>query len=387
MGNHKLKIKSILVVLCMLGLSACGMTQKTSTKDAVANNKPIEHAPVTKVPLPIAEANLTPKQRMSKAVRSLENGESEVAEVELIEYQKSQPNSHRAANLLRQIRTPSRDYYPSDYFTLELKSGQSLSTLAKKYLGTPWDFYALAKYNQISNPSKIHIGAEVKIPLTQLAKQVRNQEIKPTPVAKKETLKVDSAPTKKEVEAEDVAPAPVQSEVDEYVQLSGLELLQQAISLNTSGDYVEASFVFDELNERTGLPSEMQKQIRQALIVNLQARSESLIETAPQNAAELLTQMGDLYLTDSDEIKAFEAFKSAKEVDPTNSNAAKSFEQLREQISEHYHREASIAFRQQALDEAIEKWDLVLYVNPQHSNALAYRTQAVELKKRLEAIK
>jgi hypothetical protein len=59
---------------------------------------------------------------------------------------------------------------------------------------------------------------------------------------------------------------------------------------------------------------------------------------------------------------------------------------LQKEIADKYHREGSSAFRRQELDLAIEKWDIVLSVNPDHSSAKLYRAQALELKEKLDNI-
>ena len=51
--------------------------------------------------------------------------------------------------------------------------------------------------------------------------------------------------------------------------------------------------------------------------------------------------------------------------------------------AEALHREALNAYRAQDLDRAIELWDQVLEIDPGHENARLYRSQAVELKKKL----
>ena len=61
-------------------------------------------------------------------------------------------------------------------------------------------------------------------------------------------------------------------------------------------------------------------------------------------------------------------------------------QRLQQELTDKYHREASSAFRRQDLDEAIDKWNIVLQIDPDHASARAYLAQARELKDRLKNI-
>jgi hypothetical protein len=50
------------------------------------------------------------------------------------------------------------------------------------------------------------------------------------------------------------------------------------------------------------------------------------------------------------------------------------------------HREALDAYRAQDLNRAIELWDQVLIIDPDHENARLYRAQAVELQVKLRSL-
>jgi predicted TPR repeat methyltransferase len=76
----------------------------------------------------------------------------------------------------------------------------------------------------------------------------------------------------------------------------------------------------------------------------------------------------------------------ATELDGSNDQAMEEMLVLQKEIADKYHREGSSAFRRQELDLAIEKWDIVLSVNPDHSSAKLYRAQALELKEKLDNI-
>jgi hypothetical protein len=298
------------------------------------------------------------------------------------------PNSSRAAKLLSQIQTDSSDYYPPEFFTVTLRSGQSLSTLAKRYLGSAWEFYALAKYNDIENPSRVNIGSQIKVPLTQLAKSVKAKEEASANAVEVAEEVTEAADTQSE---ELSAPMDADEIIDESDADLGTEappvvtqqsVLQELIASNAAGDYATSVSLLESLKGFGSLSSESSD----VALVALEGQAANTLQSDPITAASLLVESADIKLSKGQELAAFESLKLATETDPSNSQANTQMLATQKSITDKYHREASTAFRQQELQEAIAKWDIVLKVDPNHSNAMAYRTQAVELQERLKAL-
>ena len=103
----------------------------------------------------VAQTGLTAQQRFREVLNLLEDGEPAAARIELMIYLDARPNSDVAQDILRQIDLPSADYLPRDFEEITLASGQSLSTLSEKYLGSLYQFHALAKFNGIDRPRSI----------------------------------------------------------------------------------------------------------------------------------------------------------------------------------------------------------------------------------------
>lgn len=377
--------KYFILIAALSLLSACVSIDNNNSPDNTNNNA--NKRIISDLPELIrAEPDLTPKQRMSSAIRSLEKGESDKAEVELLEYLKAFPNNRRATSLLSQITTASNDFYPEEFFTLSLRPGQSLSTLAKKYLGSPWEFYALAKYNDIENPSRVNIGTEVKIPLTQLAAQVRKQD--------KEKLqnpepKIESKITEAEDQVdESLSEEQVVSEPQssEEPALSISELISNLESAVQSNNFDDMATLLSDISERSELSETMQSKLTRLKTKGFSEQAKRLEASQPIKASSLFYEAGKLQNESQQTMLAFQSFRAAIVANSTNSEAQKAHDQLQSNIAQQFHREASVLFRQQKLNEAIAKWDVVLNVDPEHSNALAYRTQAIELKQRLEAL-
>jgi len=140
---HKI---SLLIIIGLAGtLSACATSQIST-------------------PQPTATAGLTPAARTLLAVKDLQDGLPDQAKAELTQLLKETPDSKVGKSLLMQIDEPPESYFPTDSFPVTLKTGESLSTLSETYLHDRFQFYALARYNGIANPSRVQAGQKIRIP-------------------------------------------------------------------------------------------------------------------------------------------------------------------------------------------------------------------------------
>jgi tetratricopeptide (TPR) repeat protein len=390
--DNKLTLSATFLVVGLI-LSGCGASGDSSVGNVAA--------PVINKQIFTAEAGLTARQRFSKALEKLENGEEGQALAELEAYLIDVPRSNSARNLVEQISTDSSQYFPSENFKVNLTSGTSLSTLAKKYLGSALKFYALAKYNNISNPSRVNIGQEIKIPLTQLARAQRDIDDSSELVTLEETneISVDAlAMTEKATDATNTANdvlddgtvsvvltenAPVLPDVIPSVpQETAESTLNELQKLTQNNDYTAAIEKVTQL-KTFGQFSTLGRELAIATYIG---RAKEISETDNILAATYYAQVGKLNLVDEETFAAFENFRMATDLDENNDQAMEEMLVLQKEIADKYHREASSAFRRQELDQAIEKWDMVLTVNPDHSSAKLYRAQALELKEKLNSI-
>lgn len=380
--DNKLKL-SVTFLVAGLILSGCGASGGSSA----GNDSAPEINKTQKKQIYTAELGLSPRQRFSKALEKLENGEEEQALAELNAYLISVPNSNSAKNLVAQITTESNQYFPEENFIVNLKSGASLSTLANKYLGSALKFYALAKYNNIANPSRVNIGQDIKIPLTQLA---RSQRDKDNALAlevlsmENEQPGVDSAipdEAKNVIEGTE-EPAELGAVLAE-IPVAPVETAESALKdlkeLTKNKDYAAAIEKVSTLSTF----GQFNNVSRELAIATYTGRAKEIAEENNVLAATYYAKAGQLNLIKEESFAAFENFKMATDLDDKNDQAMEEMLFLQKEISDKYHREASSAFRRQELDLAIQNWDMVLKVNPDHSSAKLYRAQALELKEKL----
>jgi Tfp pilus assembly protein PilF len=146
------------VVLFASSLAACSTIRNTL--------QPV--APST----PAAPMDATARAALLQhALDLLQNGDAKNADVALHTYLKDVPDSKAAAYLISQIEKPLSDLFPADSFTIKLSRNDSLSSLAKIYLGDSLSFYGLARYNDIPVPGKISEGQTIRIPRTAVSLQ------------------------------------------------------------------------------------------------------------------------------------------------------------------------------------------------------------------------
>jgi len=108
---------------------------------------------------------------LQHALDLLQNGDAKEADVVLHAYLRDVPDSKAAAYLIAQIEKPLSDLFPAESFAIKLSRNDSLSTLAKTYLGDSLAFYGLARYNEIPVPGKISEGQTIRIPRTAISLQ------------------------------------------------------------------------------------------------------------------------------------------------------------------------------------------------------------------------
>jgi hypothetical protein len=132
----------------------------------------------------------------------LEDSQPRQARAELAAYLQEKPRSDVARDLLRQLDEDAEVYYPDSYREITLASGESLSTLAQRYLGSVYQFYALAKYNGIAEPRRLRAGQTLKIPLTETARASFAVEDDPESLAREVAAEAEALATSAAIQQE-----------------------------------------------------------------------------------------------------------------------------------------------------------------------------------------
>lgn len=137
----------------------------------VATPAPAAGTPATApAPAPVVE-QLNPAQARAQAqklaieaVDELQNGDEATARATLDRALALDPANELARKLYDQIRADAQKELGPVFFRYTVQRDDSLSKLAQLYLGDRFRFYILAKYNEMTNPSRLAAGQVIKIP-------------------------------------------------------------------------------------------------------------------------------------------------------------------------------------------------------------------------------
>jgi LysM repeat protein len=153
-------------------LTACIQTTpiKPSADNATPATLPTTQASATPVVVTDTEsereANPTfaAARHAMAAVDLLEAGKDEQAESELKLALANEANNKLALSLKRQLSEDPVKRFGRESFNYTVKSGETLSQIADRFLGDAFLFPALAKYNGIKIPKHVGEGQTLKIP-------------------------------------------------------------------------------------------------------------------------------------------------------------------------------------------------------------------------------
>ena len=296
--------------LLMVVILAAGCATPEPPKPAPAPPPPAPVAPPPEPvkPTPPPEPQLSPAQAKAAAqkltiesITQLQNGDEPAAQKLLEQALTLDPSSDLAKKLMEQIRADAQKELGPTFFRYTVQRDDSMSKIAQQFMGDRYKFHILAKYNDISNPSKLAAGQVIKVPGRA-----------PAPGTPKPA-----------------APAPTPEPTDEA------------------------------------------------------AKAASPESATPRSASMQLMQRG-ADLTKAGNLEgAYDAYREATLRDPGNRDAVAQRDATRGQLARRYEREAAQAFQRQNLDEAINKWDRVLALEPGNQKAKLERERAIDLRKKL----
>lgn len=314
--------------------------------------------------LPVVD-NLTAREHIQNALNNLQVGQEAQAKLELDAALRHEPDNKVAKNLMGQVQAdPVQFFAGQGSFDYTVQQGESLSILAKRFLGDPLKFHILAKYNAIEDPSRLNPGRTIRIPGT--------KPTEPTPGAVESRYQ----------QAKRFYDAGKYQDAIEWLESSGLESADERDLLVLA--YTKYA---DELAKKADL-LEAQSLLEKA--VSIQPRNEKLLKQLKQvekrREATRLYKQGTDALAAGDKEKAIAAFNQTLTLDPTHDGAKSQLLGLKGDAIEVMHKEAMTEYRKQNLDKSITLWDAVLALDPNHELAKLYRARAIELKEKLEKL-
>lgn len=300
----------------------------------------------TPKPVPSPTPGLTDAERLDYVVTLLEQGEPEQARVDLKAILRSDPENAAAQRLLSEIDDPLAELFPEDNFSVVLQNRETLFSLSGEYLGDSFNFYALARYNDIANPSRVAAGQSIKIPATSTALAARNR--------KRAAIAAALESTDGEEEVSD-------------------EAWTRIVGYIEAGRYGAA--ILDA--EATGVMPEGEDA---AILAHAYAGvARELESSAKILAGSRALRAGQLYLDANRARDALEMFDLALQLTPASTSARALRDQTRQRVVEAEYQAGLRAFQRQQLDDAIAHFDRALEIDPSHRAATLNRAEAIEL--------
>ncbi|MET0065427.1 MAG: tetratricopeptide repeat protein [Candidatus Thiodiazotropha sp.] len=389
--------------------------------------------------------DLSPGKRVRKAMQLLQNGDYDQARDQLTWALQEKPNLQIASQLLEQLDADPIEYLGLKNFFYTVQPGDSLSLIAKKFLDDPMKFVILARYNKLDNPSRLAPGQRIRIPGDRPPEPQRKSKPKPQKTPSTATPQAPESPSQAQPTAATEAPEDAHPETEmpdtlivdepaieedlsetfesiavpvEQVQVvvddtpNTADTLDTAEKLHSAGDLAGAIALLESEALRSPQAEEINttlaqyyresadlmiareqldpaRSILEKLII-LDASDEQAINTLILvedriEARKLFAKAEGLQQTGQFEA-SYQAYSQGLTYDPDNTPAKAAQTAVLSQLTDSYHRQAMQHFRKQELDQAIEYWDRILKLDPNHSLAPGYKSRALEMKQQLQKI-
>ena len=264
---------------------------------------------------------------------------------------------------------------PSTY-NYVVRSGDTLGTIAQKYLGSSQRYVELLELNELKPSDAIYVGQKLKLPTNGLTVP-KDAELEP---AEGETTVASQSSTDLELEK--------LIEAQEY---------EQAISWITDQPGLsESQTLQGQLVDIAVIQSKNYK--RQQRTSDAEQLLSSLISEAPLNKANQKVLISELStLKAEQELITAKRFSDQSKFDesydillvawnqvgqPLEDNIL--FTTTRNKVSEHYHQKALRHYRNQELEDGLNYWNKILAINPNDDLALVYKDRVKALQNKLE---
>ena len=345
-------LKYLLCIFFLLLVSGCQLAQKTSQKAGVDD---------------LSLKSITRQnEQINAAIHLLETGDSGTA-TKMIDQVLSYNTDHPTAKMLkRQLTESAADIFKTKRTSrYKVKQGDTLGKIAQDWLGNSLYFVSLAKLNDINKPSALRPGKTILIPVTgksnivvkekrrstaniNLLKQYRNDKRFYKGLEKSNTLFI------------------VDSDLEQLLHEQQLildALAERAISLRDREYMLKR---VDEYSQKSR--NSRQKSLYQRFI-------------KAQNRLLFLDE-AVLLFEDESYSQAAERLINAKKIDAKVDKETQVF-RIEKLLLNKLHEQAVVLYRNHSLTDALDRWDLILQLDPENQLAQKYTERTNKLLKKL----
>ena len=373
------------MVLCVLVASCTTVPSAQKTRSLAPTLITTQQGlPAPAVTLPdLSKIDIAARDHIQNAMNALQVGQEAKAKIELDTVLRQDPENKVARSLLAQIQTdPAKYFGGQDAFSYTLQPGDSLSSIAQRFLNEPLKFHILARFNGITDPSRMAPGQTIKVPGKKAASD-------PDPAVGNDSRRAARVESTREPtrggEVSHTQQARRLYDAGKYQQ--AIEILQGGgIGTTDARNLLVLSYgkYAEELTQNENL-IDAQSVLESALSIqpgNDKLRKQ-LKHVEKQREIGRLYKTGTAFMVAGDSDKALDAFNALLKLEPKHEVARQSIASVTADTVEAMHKDAMVEYSKQNLDEAIALWDRALGLLPGHAAAKFYRARAVDLKSRL----
>lgn len=172
-SRYALRVAPLLVML-----GAAGCAQLGALKSKVVR-QPAASAPTVAAPPAPAQEPVGATSLSAIVNDELQHGRYAEGERDLHYYLEQHPGDRAAKAMLRQLTADPKQVLGTASREHVVQPGESYSTLAARYLGDPNRFVILARYNGSTDPSVLHVGQTLRLPLSARAAPTTEEAASP----------------------------------------------------------------------------------------------------------------------------------------------------------------------------------------------------------------
>jgi tetratricopeptide (TPR) repeat protein len=368
----------------------------TATEPKKAEPPPPQEKTVVVQP----EEQLSARELTRRAIERFQEGEAQPAEQDLRQALTQKPRYSFAKRLLEQFEKDPQAYLGEEHFAYQVKSGESLSMIAERFLGDKLQFIILARYNQLSKPGRLDAGQTLRIP--QRYKPAPSAPVQEEPVA---TSPEPAAPVAEQAPAEPAAPpkevAAAPKTYDEAKKLfdrgafaDAIERIEQDLAPGDASDPQLTRLLMDAYGAYAGKLIGQQRWQEARDILREAGATDPANESIPQQLAYVedkiegrrLHAIGREQEAQGELEKAFTAYSDAAVYDKDNRQYDQDAKRVGKKLANQYHRLALDSYRKEQLDAAKRHWEKVLKVDPENRIAPGYLAKVEEIQQKIREI-
>lgn len=175
--RHILFFLTLTFVLSLFGCatsSPVNITDSETPETSDVSNEQFDASLQDATPRPVNKQ--VAREHFIRGLNHLQAGRAQAAGESLNLALGSDPEHKIAQDLLWQMKASPEQYFSSEFTSYRTRFGESLSGIAKRFLNDPYKFYMLARYNGITDPSRLEVGQMIKIPKRVLTLPIKEQE-------------------------------------------------------------------------------------------------------------------------------------------------------------------------------------------------------------------